>query len=92
MISIEDIVGMTDLTEDEVAAIAEHEHMELAPAAALASYVMHEAHGPARIQQMICEDIREALHRDDLSHARTLFQALRHFMAQHPEAARGAKR
>ncbi len=39
---------------------------------------------------MICDDIRAALHRDDVDHARRLFAALRHFIADHPEAARGA--
>ncbi|MEM1266105.1 MAG: hypothetical protein AAGI50_08830 [Pseudomonadota bacterium] len=89
MISIDDIIGMTDLTEDEIAAIGEHEHMELAPAAAMAGYLMHKHHGPAKIQAMICDDTREALHKGDLAHAWTLFAALRHFMAEHSEAARG---
>ncbi|WP_112322227.1 hypothetical protein [Oceanibium sediminis] len=90
MISIDDIIGMTDLTAEEVAAIGEHEHMDLAPAAALANVMLNRRGGPAEIQAMICEDIREALHRDDLDHARQLFLALRHFMADHPDAARGA--
>lgn len=90
MISMDDIVGMTDLTEEEVAAIAEHEHMAMAPAAALADYLMHHHKGPAEVQRMICEDIRAALHRDDLDHAKALFGALHHYMSEHPDAARGA--
>jgi hypothetical protein len=39
---------------------------------------------------MICDDIRAALGRGDLPHARALFAALRHVMAKHPEAACGA--
>jgi hypothetical protein len=88
MISLDDIIGMTGLTEEEIAAIGEHEHMDLAPSAALADYLMHQHRGPQQIQTMICDDIREALHRDDLNHARTLFAALRHFMGEHGEAAR----
>lgn len=90
MISIEDIIGMTDLTEAEIAAIGEHEHVDLAPAAAIADYLMRTQRGPQAIQVMICEDIRAALHRGDLENARRLFHALRHYMADHPEAARGA--
>ena len=91
MISLDDIIGMTDLTEAEIAAICEHEHSGMAPAAALADYLMHQHHGPQHIQTMICDDIRAALRRDDLKHARELFEALRHFIGTHPDAARGAE-
>ena len=88
MISLDDIEDMTCLTRDEIAAIAEHEHMPEMNASALGEYLMHLHKGPQRVQQMICEDIRGALHRDDVAHARELFATLRHFMAEHPEAAR----
>jgi len=51
---------------------------------------MHLHRGPQRVQQMICEDIRDALRRDDVAHARELFATLRHYMAEHPEAARNS--
>lgn len=78
MISLDDIVGMTDLTEEEVAAIGAHKHLDLAPAAALADYMLHQHHGAAHVQAMICDDIRDALHRDDLAEARALFAAPLH--------------
>ena len=90
MISLEDILDMTDLTRDEIEAIAEHEGLPGVNAAALADYMSHEHKGPQHIQQMICEDIRAALHRDDVAHARALYATLKHFMATHPGAARGA--
>lgn len=89
MISLDDIEDITDLTRDEIAAIAEHEHVGLVKASILGDYLMHQHHGPQHIQQMICEDIREALHKDDLGHARDLFAVLRHFIEEHPDAARG---
>ena len=90
MISLDDIEDMTDLTRAEIAAIAEHEHLGDFDATLVGEYLMHIHHGPAQVQKMICEDIRAALHADDLGHARTLFATLRHFMADHPDAARGA--
>ena len=90
MITLDDIEDMTILTREEIAAIAEHEHLPEISAATLGDYTMHLHHGPAAVQRMICEDIREALHADDLPHARTLFTVLKHFMAAHPEAARGS--
>ncbi len=88
MINLEDIEDMTCLSREEIAAIAEHEHLPEVNAAALGEYLMHLHKGPQKVQQMICEDIRDALHRDDLAHARELFATLKHFVAEHPEALR----
>ena len=90
MISLQDIVDLCPLTADEVAAIADHDHIGTATAAGLADYLMHLHHGPQTVQAMICDDIRAALHADDLTRARALFATLRQFMADHPDAARGA--
>jgi hypothetical protein len=56
----------------------------------LADYMMHAPHGPQAVLGMISEDIRAALRRDDVAHARDLYAVLRHFAATHPDAARGA--
>ncbi len=90
MINLEDILDMTCLSREEIAAIGEHEHLEGISAAAKAEYLMHLPKGPQEVQKMICDDIREALHADNVAHAKELFVTLRHFMADHPEAARGA--
>ncbi|SFP75819.1 hypothetical protein SAMN04488047_11257 [Tranquillimonas alkanivorans] len=90
MITLDDIEDMTILTREEIAAVAEHEHLPELDAAVLGDYVMHAHHGPARVQTMICEDIRDALHRRDKDEAKRLFVVLRHFMAGHPDAARGS--
>ncbi|MCL4186962.1 MAG: hypothetical protein KJZ85_05085 [Rhodobacteraceae bacterium] len=89
MISLDDIQDMAGLTREEIAAIAEHEHLAPANAALLSEYLLHVHHGPQRVQRMICEDIRTAIRGGDAGHARALFAALRHFMAEHPEAERG---
>jgi hypothetical protein len=89
MITPEEIVEMTDLTPDEVAAIAEHEHTTDVLAASMVEYLMHKHGGPQAINRMICEDIRAALHANDFAHARKLYGTLRNFIATHPEAAQG---
>jgi hypothetical protein len=89
MISLEDILDMCPLSREEVEAIGEHEHLAGVAVATLADDLMRQHHGPQEVNRMICEDIRAALRRDDLEHARQLFAALRHFIATHPEAARG---
>ena len=90
MISLDDVLDLCPLSRDEIAAIAEHEHLDGIAAVGLADYLMHLPRGPQAVQAMICDDIRDALHRDDLGHARALFATLRQFMADHPDAARGA--
>ncbi len=89
MINENDILDMTCLNREQIAAIAEHEHIDEVSAAEMGEYLMHVHHGPQRVQQMICEDIAEALHLDDLSKARGLYKALKQFLAEHPEALRG---
>jgi hypothetical protein len=88
MITPEEIIDMTDLTPDEIAAVAEHEHVsEICAAAALADYLMHKLDGPQTIRRMIREDMRDALRAGNSAHARELYATLRHFVATHPEAA-----
>jgi hypothetical protein len=89
MITLDDIEDMTCLTREEIDAVAEHEGLPEVNAACLAEYMMHQHHGPARLQEMICDDIRAALHRDDLAHAKDLYGVLHHFLREHPEAVRG---
>jgi hypothetical protein len=90
VIAIDDIMDMTGLTREEIAAVAEHEGLPDVSAAALAEYTMHLHHGPQTVLRMISDDIRAALHRDDADHARALYAVLHRFVAAHPEAARGA--
>lgn len=89
MITPEEVIDMTDLTAEEVAAVAEHEHLsEICAAAALADWLMHQQDGARTIRRMIREDLRAALKAGKLAHAHELHATLRHFVATHPEAAR----
>ena len=87
MISLEDCIALCDLSEAEILAIAEHEHIPEIAAVALADYLLHQEHGAQKIRDMLLDDIRAALNHHDRQHARKLFMALRHFLSTHPEAA-----
>jgi hypothetical protein len=85
MITLEDCIAFCGLTEAEVMAIAEHEHVPEIAAAAMAEYILKQRRGVDKIHCMIVDDIRAALRRGDKKHASELFAALRHFLSTHPE-------
>ncbi|MGI9510586.1 MAG: hypothetical protein ACR2QJ_14695 [Geminicoccaceae bacterium] len=83
MLTIQDCIGMCQLTEDEVAAIAEHEHIPDIVALEMGNYLCVDADGKKRISRMIAEDIEMARARGDLAHAAKLRHVLRHFLETH---------
>ena len=66
MICLEDCIAMCDLEPEGVAAICGHERIGEVPAAALANYLLHQAHGAERIRTMIIEDIHQIKHAAEL--------------------------
>jgi hypothetical protein len=86
MISLEDCIGLCDLTEEEVLAIAEHEHMPEIAATAYAAYLTGKEHGEEEVCRMIVDDIRVAQGKGDGDHVRTLLHVLHHFLRNHPDA------
>jgi hypothetical protein len=87
MITLEDCVGLCGLTEEEVLAIAEHEHLPEVAATVLAAYLLSQKHGSEKVLDMIVDDIRQAqLARGDKQHVLTLLHVLHHFLKTHPEA------
>jgi hypothetical protein len=86
MITLEDCLAFCGLTEEEVLAIAEHEHIPEIAAAALAEYLARQEHGEDRIRDMIVDDIRTSQQRGDCVHVRTLLHVLHHFLRTHPTA------
>jgi hypothetical protein len=87
MITLEDCVGLCGLTEEEVLAIAEHEHLPEIAATSLAAYLLSQQQGSEKVLNMIVDDIRQAPHiRGDKEHVTTLLHVLHHFLKTHPEA------
>lgn len=85
MLTFEDCVGLCDLDEDEIKAIAEHEHVPEIVALELAQYLIHLPDGTVTIKRMIVEDIQHARECNNLAHAELLETALKHFIATHPD-------
>jgi hypothetical protein len=72
MIKLEDCIAFSGLTETQVLAIAEHEHLPEIAATALAQYLSKQEHGIEKIRDMIVDDIRRAQQRQDKVHVVTL--------------------
>jgi hypothetical protein len=83
MLTIEDCIGMCRLTEDEIAAIAEHEHVPDIIALEMGNYLCVTADGERRLSRMIVEDIEAARARGDFAHAAKLRRVLQHFLEHH---------
>jgi len=86
MISLEDCVALSGLTEAEVMAVAEHEHIPEIAAVALAQYLLLKPQGTDRVRDMIVDDIRSSQNLGDKQHVITLLHVLHHFLKSHPEA------
>lgn len=84
MLTLEDCLDLSELTEDEILAIAEHEHIPEICAAELGNYLVHSPDGVVRVRRMIVDDIDAARTRGDFKHAAILKMALKHFTATHP--------
>jgi len=84
MLTYEECLELSDLTADEVDAIAEHEHMDPMIAMALGHYMItHE--GEQKIKRIIMDDIDKAQRDRNYAHAEMLQKVLNHFIATHPE-------
>ncbi len=83
-------MALCGLDADEVAAIAEHEHVPQIEAAALARTLLARAGGEEKLRDMIVDDIRQSLRAGNLNHATDLLSALRHYLKDHPHAEIGA--
>lgn len=86
MISLEDCLALCGLTEAEVLAIAEHEHLPEIAATAYAQYLLSSEGGTETIRDMIIDDIRRAQLLGDRAHVKSLLHVLHHFLRSHPEA------
>ena len=84
MLTFDDCLDMTELTEDEIHAIAEHEHIPEICALELGEHLCHIDGGYNRIRRFIVDDIDEAESRGNHKHADELRETLSHFDENHP--------
>lgn len=86
MLCYQDCVELSDLTEEEIEAIAQHEHLPEMAALELGSYLVHTTEGIPMIKRIILDDIEEARRRGHDQKALQLKLVLKHFVDTHPDA------
>jgi hypothetical protein len=79
----EDCIALCELSPEEVAAIAEHEHIPEIVATELGNYLVHTPTGEARIERMIIDDIEHARCHCNYARMAQLIAVLRHFIETH---------
>lgn len=86
MLTYRDCLDYCDLTEDEIHAIADHEHLSELAALELGQYLVETAEGEKAIRKIILDDITKARSKGDLEATLKLRLILRHFVQTHPNA------
>jgi len=85
MLTYQDCIGLSDLTEEEIKAIAEHEHVPDIVALEFGHYLIETEDGVPAIKAIIIDDIAHAEKNGDSKHATKLKLVLQHFIDTHPE-------
>jgi hypothetical protein len=83
-LTFEDCLELCDLSEAEVLAIAEHEHIPAIAALELGNYLVHSSAGEQRVKAMIRDDIAAARASGDAPRALALKAIIRDYILKHP--------
>lgn len=83
VLTLEDCIVLSELTPDEIEAIADVEHLPEVIAAELGCYLMRLPSGEKRVMALIREDIEKARAEGHLARAAKLRLSLQHFIAEH---------
>jgi len=83
MLTIDDVFELSELNQDEIAAIAEHEHIPEICAAEYGYYLCHTEGGVPALRRIIVDDIETARANGDTEKVERLRAVLRHFIREH---------
>lgn len=84
MLTLEDCVALSELTEEEILAIASHECIPEMAAVELGNYLVRSQSGEWMIKAMIRDDIAHACAGGNRERELALKMVLRNFICSHP--------
>ncbi len=88
MLTLEDCIAFSELTEEEILAIADHEHIPEMVAAEMGNYLVQSPSGEIRVRAIIVDDIKEAADSGDRTRVIVLKLILKRYLGEHPVAER----
>lgn len=80
-----DCLALSELTADEIRAIADHERLSQIAALELGHWLVHLPDGSRRLKRVILDELEAASARGDFARAAELRATIRHFCDTHPE-------
>jgi len=83
-LTFQDCIGLCDLSEAEVQAIADHEHIPAIAAVELGDYLVKTPQGEQRVKAMIRDDIADAASHGDRARVLALKSVIRDYILRHP--------
>jgi len=83
-LTFDDCVNLCDLTEAEILAIAEHEHVPAIAALELGNYLVHTADGERRVKDILRDHLAADVPSGDRQRALALKSVLRDYILNHP--------
>ena len=83
-LTFDDCVGLCDLSEAEILAIAEHEHLPAIAALELGSYLAHTPDGEQRVKDILRDHLAAASSSGDQQRTLALKSVLRDYILNHP--------
>ena len=84
MLTLKDCLELSELSEDEVHLIAEHEHIPEIVACELGSELLHSDEGVTRIKSYMLDCVETARRAGDPVRAEALYAIYRRFDDSHP--------
>ncbi len=84
MLSLEECIGLSGLTDDEVAIIAEHEHVPPIVAAELGSGLLISSKGLYRLHMLFRDCLDEAARKGRRDQEKRIGQVYARFRSQYP--------
>lgn len=86
MLTYQDCLGMCDFSQDEINAIAHHEHISGMQAIGLAENLIHRRGGVVEIEQLLLDELETSIRRGDSEQVAALERVLMRFRNTHPDS------
>ncbi len=86
MLSLTQVIEFSGLSEDELAVIAEHEHIPEIVAAELGNQLLESGDGVRRFKHFVLDNLECATHRGQFDKASHLAALYRSFDVNHPKS------